>query len=68
MFLELGGVLIDTAKMITLWITYQQQFVVELLVSSLLLLFYGFYIFSLGVAEDVSQGVVENVEADEESP
>ncbi|XP_027362830.1 uncharacterized protein LOC113870436 [Abrus precatorius] len=53
--------------MITLWINYQE--LVELLVSSLVLLLYGFYLLrSFIVAGDLSRGDVENVEVQKEVP
>jgi hypothetical protein len=45
------------AKMIRLWNIYQQ--LVELFLSSLLILFYGFYIFGTNVDQDLSNSLIE---------
>ncbi|XP_061372734.1 uncharacterized protein LOC133315177 [Gastrolobium bilobum] len=52
--------------MIRLWITYQQ--LEELVVRSLVHLLYGCYIFSSGVAGDISQTLNENAEVKEGMP
>lgn len=49
-----------------LWNVYQQ--LVELFVSSMLILFYGFYIFGTGVAQDLSHSMVQNYETDVTHP